>query len=224
MARKIFVSYKYADSNVAQFSRHNWLFPTTVRDYVNLLESYIDSTNHIYKGEHDQEDLSMLSEDKIWEILKGKIYDSTVTIIMISPNMKEKYKSDKNQWIPWEVAFSLKETTRNDRTSHSNAMLAIVLPDRNNSYNYYFGQSDCGAIVHHIDRFFKIIEGNRFNWKSFDKYFCFKCRSYRYNYKHECSYIEAIKWIDFIVNPNIYIERAVKRQEHKDKFNIQKEI
>ena len=127
MGKKIFVSYKYADKNVAPLSDHRWFNATTVRDYVDLQENYFDHTDNIYKGESDDEDLSEYSEDTIWEMLKDRIFDSSVTIVMISPNMKEPNRSDRSQWIPWEVSFSLKETTRNDRTSHTNAMMAIVL-------------------------------------------------------------------------------------------------
>lgn len=128
MGKKIFISYKYSDNNVEQLNNNYY---TIVRNYVDALESYFDkTTDHIYKGESDNEDLSNLSDNQIWEKLKNRIYDSTVTIVMISPNMKEENKPEKSQWIPWEMSFSLKETTRNDKTSHSNAMLSMVLPEK----------------------------------------------------------------------------------------------
>lgn len=149
MGRKIFVSYKYADESVYSVPNISEYLPK-VRDYVTWLEKkFTERTDHIYKGEHDQEDLSNRTDDYIWSKLKDKIYDSTVTIVLISPNMKEENKWEKSQWIPWEIAYSVRETTRNDYTSHSNAILGVVLPDRNNSYNYYNSL-----------RLFKILEEN----------------------------------------------------------------
>ena len=109
MGHKIFVSYKYADDDVKNL---NYSENSTVRDYVTELENRIDSSNHIFKGESEGEDLSNLSEDTIWEKLKNRIYDSTLTIVFISPKMKEEGNSDRNQWIPWEISYSLKETKR----------------------------------------------------------------------------------------------------------------
>ena len=60
---KIFVSYKYRDKNVAplQDAYLEYINPTTVRDYVNVLESYFDkATSNIYKGESDY------NKPKIW--------------------------------------------------------------------------------------------------------------------------------------------------------------
>ena len=135
MGRKIFVSYKYKDSDVEELS--GVASPTWPCDYVNYIVNNILQKDDIYKGENSDEDISSWTEDAIWEHLKDKIYDSTITIVLISPNMKEPGKWQRSQWIPWEISYSLRETTRNDKTSHNNAILAVILPNKNGSYDYY---------------------------------------------------------------------------------------
>lgn len=222
MGRKIFVSYKYGDTSVYRLNSTNIWEQTKVRDYVDLLQSYFDSTTHIYKGESDNEDLSYLSEDSIWRKLKDRIFDSSTTIIMISPGMKEPFRSERSQWIPWEISFSLKETTRDDRTSHSNAILAIVLPDYYGSYDYYISKLPCGVTLHKTDFLFPIIANNKFNRKDSNRDYCSNCNGYHYH--GQVSYIEAVKWEDFIKSPNHYIELAHGRKNNIDAYNIKKEL
>lgn len=137
MGKKVFISYKYWDSNVYEVSGITSGKPK-VRDYVSWLEKkFTERTDHIYKGERDNEDLSNKSDDYIWSKLKDRIYDSSITIVLISPNMKEPRRWEKSQWIPWEIAYSIRETKRSDYISHSNAILAVILPDSNNNYEYY---------------------------------------------------------------------------------------
>ena len=112
MGRKIFVSYKYADSNVKQFTDLNSWYrqEDTARSYVDLIEEYLkNNSHHIYKGESDGEDLSQLSDSTIRDKLYDRIYDSTVTIVMLSPNMQDAYRKQKYQWIPQEISYSLRE-------------------------------------------------------------------------------------------------------------------
>ena len=135
MCRKVFVSYKYKDYNVKVMP--DVTQPTWPCDYVDYIKTKVLSDDDIYKGEDSDQDISSWSEDDIWEHLKEKIYDSTITIVLISPNMKEPGKWQRSQWIPWEISFSVRETTRNNRTSHRNAILAVILPDQNGSFDYY---------------------------------------------------------------------------------------
>ena len=155
--RKVFVSYKYRDSNV-QYIRTKDGIGTNPNAYVKYLKENVfnDYSDNIYKGENPEEDLSNRNDDYIWEHLKDKIYDSTVTIVLISPNLREPNRWESSQWIPWEIAYSLRETTRGDMTSHRNALLCVVLPDKYGSYNYY-----------EYLRLFSILDGNIKNGLAF---------------------------------------------------------
>lgn len=226
MGKKIFVSYKYADNQVENLSIY---VNSTVRDYVTKFEEVLDPSDNIYKGESDGEDLSTLSEDTIWQKLKDRIYDSSVTVIFISPGMKTSWESEKNQWIPWEISYSLKEVSRKNKngdsvTSRSNAMVAVVLPDENGSYSYYLESKSCcesGCTTHHTDKLFTIIRKNKFNLKDANKELCDTGSTIWYG---ECSYIKAIKWNEFIKNYSTYIENACERQDNIDSYDICKEV
>lgn len=227
MGKKIFISYKYADDQVENLKSNQ---NSTVRDYVDKFEEKVDASDDIYKGESDGEDLSDLSDDSIWEKLKDRIYDSSVTIVFISPGMKESDKKERDQWIPWEVSYSLKETSRKNKkgdsvTSHSNAMLAVVLPDEDGSYSYYLeSRTCCGSkcTTHHTDRLFKIIKKNKFNrTKNATKRTCDNKETI---WTGTCSYIEAVKWSSFIADYQKYVEKAVDRQDNIDEYDICKEV
>lgn len=164
MGRKVFVSYKYKDDDVKAMP--DVTQPTWPCDYVDYIKNNILSNDDIYKGEKSDEDISSWTDDKIWNHLKDKIYDSTITIVLISPNMKEKGRLQKSQWIPWEISYSLRKSTRNERTSHNNAILAVIIPDKNGSYDYY-----------DINNLFPILKSNIKNdyiyvvtWDDFLKY------------------------------------------------------
>jgi hypothetical protein len=227
LSTKIFVSYKYSDNNVFSLKGRldELLDPTTVRTYVDKLEEYFDRSEFaIYKGESNNEDLSYLSENEIWEKLKDRIFDSTVTLLIISPNMKEPNRHDKSQWIPWEISYSLKETTRNDRTSHSNALLAIVLPDSNKDYSYFLYDIRClNCICHNFntDILFDILRDNMFNEKVKTPQKCYKGLIV---YSGESSYIKTVKWSDFIENPQDFINRAIEIKDHINEYVIRKEV
>lgn len=136
MGRKIFVSYKYWDFDVYPVPKFSKICPIA-RDYVTWLEDkFKNRSEHFYKGEGDDEDLSSYSEDYIWNRLKDKIYDSSLTIVLISPNMKEPNRWERSQWIPWEISYSLRKTQRGNTSSQSNAVLAVALPDKNGEYDY----------------------------------------------------------------------------------------
>ena len=222
MGHKIFVSYKFADDQVKNLSGQQ---NSTARNYVDELENYIDSSDHIFKGESDGEDLSQLAEETITAKLRDRIFDSTMTIVFISPGMKEIWEAEKNQWIPWEVSFSLRTSKRkkqngDEYTSNPNGMLAVVLPDVNGSYDYFLEKKSCCAekcTLHHTDKTFSIIRRNMFNKKSADKHLCNQGSTI---WKGEFSYISSVRWDDFISDIEQYINASYTRQSNIDDYDI----
>lgn len=217
MGKKIFTSYKYADTNVRALPG---IYSTTVRDYVDILQTKIDATDHINKGEDDGEDLSSLEDSTIASKLGDKIFDSTVTIVFISKGMKEN-TADKDQWIPWEISYSLREQSRQGVNSKTNAVLGIVLPDQLGSYDWYYRHNpDCNSTTHMTNQLFTILRENMFNIKTPQTRTCNGTTIY----EGESSYIKTAKWDDFIGSINWYIEKALEIWRVRDQYNIRKTV
>lgn len=229
MGRKIFVSYKYADTSVKDlnimeedFWGRKYKVPTKARHYVDKLSEKLENEDHIFKGEDDGQSLAEFSDDHIASKLRDKIYDSTITIVLISKGMKSIFDNEIDQWIPWEISYSLKEITRNGRTSCCNGILAIVLPDEGNSYEYYITKNitcDCRTLK--TEFLFKILKDNMFNEKSPTTS---KCSDGSTIYHGDTSYIQSIKWEDFILVPNFYLDKAIEIRDNKENYNIIKNL
>ncbi len=220
MGRKVFVSYKHSDSAVEYLHGYGG----TARAYVDYLVDH-KLNDEVYKGEGN-EDLSQFKNETIKTHLKDKIHDSSITLVLVSSGMKEPYNLERDQWIPWEISYSLKEITRADRLSHTNGLLAVVLPDVNGSYEYYITQpcSVCKSRHLNTNKLFSILRNNMFNSKIMNetKEYCHACDSTFY--RGSTSYIESVKWQDFMSNKDHYLGKAVTIRDNRKSYNIVKEV
>lgn len=224
MGKKIFVSYKYLDAQVQYLYGCN---PTTARHYVDEIEKLLEREDHIFKGEDDGEDMESLSDATIGSKLGDKIFDSSITIVLISKGMKRADTPEKDQWIPWEISYSLKEQSRDGGRSKTNAVLAVVLPDENGSYEYFVKDNTCpycNCRTLQTPFLFNILKSNMFNIKSPEYTNCEHHPNDRKPYNGYSSYIHSVKWADFISDINKYIDIVTEIRQKINEYNLVKTV
>ncbi len=217
-ANNIFVSYKYHDHDVKPLDGNK---NTVARDYVDYIENIFSASKKVYyRGEKDGDDMSNLSEETIHQRLSDKIFYTSVTVVLISPNMYDQSLPENRQWIPWEISYSLKENNRESGRSHMNAVLAVVLPDRNGRCDYALEEHGCHRTIR-TDRFFPIIGKNMFNIKRPDIITC-ECGCQIYS--GTCGYIPLVTWEIFVEDHYNCIQIALKNKDNQGLFSICKKL
>lgn len=198
MAHKTFISYKYSEAR-------------ELRD--KIIESLGDDATY-YKGEtSDSPDLTDTSTENIKRVLKDKMYDTSVSIVIISPNMKE------SKWIDWEIEYCLKEIKRKDRTSLTNGIVGVIMKYKG-GYDWFisYGENihESTTLSYNNDYLYPIIYKNHFNSNP-PIWHCNKCETYDSN---KGSYISYVKEEDFFSNPSYYIDNAYDKSDNTDKYNM----
>lgn len=202
MTRKTFISYKYSE---AQETRDD------------ILKALGDDATY-YQGETaDSPDLTDTKVENIKKNLKDMMYGTSVTIVVISPNIK------KSKWIDWEIEYSLKEITREDRTSRTNGIVGVI-QKINSGYDWLISNEDRvdGCSVRMIDytKLYDIVNNNRTNLLGNNKYACTQCQTYD---QLQGSYISLITEENFLSEPQKYIDNAYSKAEKIENYDITKQ-
>jgi hypothetical protein len=192
MAHKTFISYKYSEAQ-------------------RLRDRIIDALGQdatFYRGEtSDSPDLTDTSTENIKRVLRDMMYDTSVTIVIISPHMKE------SKWIDWEIEYCLKNITRKDRTSHTNGVVGVIMK-YNGGYDWFVNHLiNCHgrSVVNYKNEYlYPIIYNNHFNSNP-AKWHCEICKTYDWM---NGSYIEYVEEETFLANPQLYIDNAYDKSEY----------
>lgn len=192
MAYKTFISYKHSEAR-------------ELRD--RIINALGDDATY-YKGENSESpDLTDTSTENIKKVLKDMMYDTSVTIVILSPNMKE------SKWIDWEIEYCLKNVTRKNRTSHTNGVVGVIMKV-DGDYGWF---KKTGINIHGqvtasfaLDKVFDIISKNHFNSDP-KQWHCDECKSYDWL---NGSYISFVEEDDFLANAQRFINNAYDKSEN----------
>ena len=192
MARKTFISYKYSEA----------------RDLRDRIIWALGDDATFYQGEtSDSPDLTDTTTENIKRHLTDMMYNTSVTIVILSPNMKE------SKWIPWEIAYSLKNTTRKGRTSHTNGVVGVI-KKVSGSYSWFKSTGinchNTSISLYDLTKLPDIIADNHFNSNP-PQWHCPSCRTYDWL---NGSYIAFVEEESLLRDPGFYIENAYSKSEN----------
>ncbi len=189
MAHKTFISYKYSEA----------------KDLRDKIIEKLSNDSKYYRGENGySDDLTSLKSSTIKRYLSDMIWGTSVTIVILSPNMKY------SNWIEWELQYSLRVQSRNEVTSHANGIVAVIQKDKNTKlynslgvnfdpYGWLKSFQQNGNFSYRKDLLFPVIYENRFNKESWaDK-------------DLPRDYIEIVTEDLFLKNPSKYIDSAYEK-------------
>ena len=192
MAHKTFISYKYSEAQ-------------DLRD--RIIEAMGDDASY-YMGEtSDSPDLTDTSTENIKKHLCDMMFNTSVTIVIISPHIKE------SKWIDWEIEYSLSRYTRKGRTSHRNGVVGVI-KKVNGSYDWFkfkvIKPDGHQLNDYHNELLYPIIRNNRQNQVP-PVYHCEVCKSID---ALTGSYIAFVEEDEFIANYDKYIDNAYDKSEN----------
>ena len=201
MSRRVFISFRYNDG-------HKY------KDYLSSLFSKTDTVINC----SESQDRSNMSEDTIKGYLYDKLKNTSVTIVLLTPdavNHKNSYNGFRyvyDDWMYDEIKYSLDDRDGN----RCNGLIAVYTPEAKNLVIESTLNND--SIT--IKGFDNLVRENMFNIK----------QNYKHNQKvgiydskldHYCS---LISWDVFINNFDYYIELAAQKRENKTMYDITKRM
>lgn len=183
MGHKCFISFKYEDFEFKKYIQE---------------DLDVDMIDKSLNEKIDSDDFDVVMK----KIRAGYLSDSTVTIFIIGENSNELLGTDEQKYIKQELQSSLFHGVNNTK----NGVLGIVLPKMYDKI--YTGSGNCSKC------------GKSHNYVNINKNTVIE--EFRYNYyipNNKCAWSESdrycvlVKWDDFKLNPNLFIDRAFDKRD-----------
>lgn len=197
MARRVFVSFRFSDGE----------------KYKKELTNLFDASTQVIDCSEDQ-DRSSQSESTIKNYLYGKLKNTSVTIIIITPKAIEHQKNWRGEYDDWmydEIRYSLEDRENN----RCNGLIAVYTPEARDLL--ISSTSNYTTTVRDVDNLFR---KNMMN----------VLPSYKKNPKEGVydstwdSYCSLVSWESFKKNYAHYIDVAGEKRECTYKYNIKKRL
>lgn len=205
MAKNVFISFRFSDGQVLK------------EELCQLFDQSEDVVNY-----SEDEDRSKMSEVTIKEYLYAKLKQTSVTIVLLTPNAisynRNSWTGKYDDWLYDELRYSLEDRESN----RTNGAVALYTKDaRDMLVEMSTHQCEiCGkkSDVLVIKEFDNLVKKNMMNVKM--KYKKNECNDI-YD-SMEDSYISLIRYEDFVGNIDKYIENATSKRNRKNEFEIVK--
>lgn len=206
MATNVFVSFRFKDG---------------VDLKEELIELFDSSTEVINRSE--DEDRSEMTEETIRKYLYDKLKNTSVTIIILTPeavNYRKDWFGEYDDWLYDELRYSLEDRDKN-RTNGAIALYTdesrdLLMKSNTHSCNVCNEETSCTTIL----QFENLVRKNMMNIKS--EYKAESCEDL-YNSEKD-SYISLVHFDDFKKDYNKYINVAKDKRDRKDEFDLVKRM
>jgi hypothetical protein len=187
MARKCFISFKTEDFN------YKYYIQNTLD--IDMIDKSLNEP--IFSNDEDY----ILNK-----IRKDYLSDTTVTIHLIGSYSAENRGFQEQRFIKRELQASL----YNGQGNTKNGILGVVLPEMYNTiYGESYSCSDCGGSHNYVGindtTTVKEFSANHYIQNTTNN----KC-----SWTEDERYCELVKWDDFIIKPEEYIEKAFLKRSH----------
>lgn len=206
MATKVFISFRFSDGK-------------DLKD--ELVELFDSSTGVINRSE--DEDRRNMTEETIQKYLYDKLKNTSVTIVLLTPEAVNYKQNDWNEYDDWlydELRYSLEDRDSN----RTNGVIALytddskkkLVSDSTHTCSKCNSTSNCSTLLD----FDNLVRKNLVNIK--DKYKSNKCDNLFDSEKD--SYVTLMHFDDFKKNFSNHIENAKQKRDRKEEFNLVKRM